>query len=251
MMRRAETEDSADDRVQRPEAAAEPDSARNTTASFGLWPWVELARRSGMSVEEFCDLADVAPTALRDAGMRFSQGVANRVAQLAYDHFGVEAAIAAALTVEAGQFSLLELIARTAATVADGLETGCRFFPLLHSGGTLLHETATDRSHALRWQPPEDFEVHHGYVELTFAVALIGIRRETSNEALFPLEVWFRHEASSQLELHEQVLGPAIRFAMPHDRMVLGADVAALPLTRGNAEIHAAAKKVARSLLDD
>jgi len=251
MMRRAETGDSADDRAQRPQPAAEPESAQNTTASFGLWPWVELARRSGMSVEEFCDLADVAPTAVRDAGMRFSQGVANRVAQLAYEHFGVEAAMAAALTVEAGQFSLLELIARTATTVADGLATGCRFFPLLHRGGQLIHEPAADGAHALRWQPPAEFEVHHGYVELTFAVALRGIRRETSHEALFPLEVWFTHEAPGQLELHEQVLGKAVRFAMPHDRMVLGADMAALPLTRGNAEIHKAAKKVASTLLED
>jgi Arabinose-binding domain of AraC transcription regulator, N-term len=250
-MRTVETEDQADGGGAGPEPAAEPDSARSTTASFGLWPWVELARRSGMSVEEFCDLADVAPAGLRDAGMRFSQSVANRVAQLAYEQFGVEAAMAAALTVEAGQFSLLELIARTATTVAGGLETGCRFFPLLHSGGKLIHERATDGVHALRWQPPADFEVHPGYVELTFAVALRGIRRETAHEELFPVEVWFTHEAPSRLELHEKVLGAAVRFAMPHDRMVLGAEVAALPLKRENAEIHKAAKKVATTLLDD
>lgn len=250
-MRSAEAEEPTEVPVDRPRPGEEPESAQHATASFGLWPWVELARRSGMAIEHFCSLAGVELTALRDTGVRFSQGVANRVAQLAHDHFGAEAAMAAALTVEAGQFNLLELVARSAPTVADGLETGCRFFPLLHSGGQLTHEIAANGSHALRWRPPAEFEVHAGYVELTFAVALVGIRRETGHDALLPLEVWFTHEAPAQLGLHEQVLGKAVRFAMPDDRMVLGAEIAALPLTRKNTEIHTAATHIATDLLQD
>jgi hypothetical protein len=250
-MRSPDAEERSDGPAEGPRPIEEHESAQQATASFGLWPWVELARRNGMPIESFCSLADVEPAALRDPGVRFSQGVANRVAQLAYEHFGPEAAMAAALTVEAGQFNLLELIARSAPTVADGLDTGCRFFPLLHSGGQLTHEIAADGAHALRWSPPADFEVHSGYVALTFAVALLGIRRETGHDELLPREVWFTHAAPGSLELHEQVLGKAVQFARPYDRMVLGPQIAALPLTRQNTEIHSAATHIAKDLLDD
>jgi hypothetical protein len=135
--------------------------------------------------------------------------------------------------------------------VADGLDTGCRFFPLLHSGGQLTHEIAADGSHALRWWSPEEFEVHPAYVELAFAVALRGIRRETGQDAIAPREVWFTHAAPPQLGLYAEVLGRCVRFAMPYDCMVLGADVATLPLTRQNREIHAAAARLAKDLLKD
>lgn len=223
---------------------------RRTTASFGLWPWAELARHNGMPIAQFCELAGVEPSALRDLEVRFTQAVANHVTSLAFEHFGGEAAMAAGMLVEAGQFNLLELIARTAPTVADGMEEGCRFFPLLHDGGKLVHEVAASGEHLLVWQPP-GYEVHHGLVELTFAVAVRGMRRETGVDAFCPLAVWFRHAAPSQQVLHEQLFGCPVQFAMPLDRVLVSAESAALPLTRKNAEVHSAAADVANELLDE
>jgi hypothetical protein len=229
----------------------EPALARLTTASLGLWPFIELARRHGVDLDQFCDEADVALSALRDAGTRFSQADCNRVAEVACAQFGDDAAMAASLTVEAGQFALLELLARTAPTVAHGLAQGCRFFPLLHDGGQLKHERLANGGHALRWYPPEGYVVHRAYVELTFGVSIRGIQRETGKEKLFPSEVWFRHAAPNDRSLYPRVLGKNVRFGMPYDQMTLSAAAAALPLSRHNTEIHKVATALATDLLTD
>jgi hypothetical protein len=224
---------------------------RRTTASFGLWPWAELARHHGMTIAHFCELAGIEPSALRNLDVRFTQAVANRVTALAFEHFGCEAAMAAGMLVEAGQFNLLELIARTAPTVADGMEEGCRFFPLLHDGGKLVHEIATSGEHMIVWRAPDGYEVHHGLVELTFAVSVRGMRRETGVETFHPTAVWFTHAAPSQHALHEQLFGCPVQFGMPQDRLVVSAESAALPLARKNPEVHAAAADVANELLEE
>jgi hypothetical protein len=222
-----------------------------TTASFGLWPWIKLAVSNGESLEDFCDLADIEQSALRDMGVRFSQPVSNRVAQLAYERFGPGAAMQAGLRVEAGQFALLELITRSAPTVKHGLELGCHFFPLLHDGGRLRYEPLSGGRAALRWDPPQSYVVHQGYVELTFAVALLGIRRETTRPDAIPDEVWFRHEAPDDLVLHTRVLGIEPRFGKPEDHVIFGPDMAALRLRRDNAAVHRAAAEAAAAVLDE
>jgi hypothetical protein len=222
-----------------------------TTASFGLWPWVQLAVSKGDSVEQYCQLAGIEQSAVRDLGVRFSQPVSNRVAELAHTRFGPAAAMEAGLLVEAGQFALLELIVRSTPTVRTGLKYGCLFFPLLHDGGHLCYEALAGGRAALRWDPPQSYVVHHGYVELTFAVALLGIRRETARPDARPDEVWFRHEAPDDLSLHTRVLGVEPRFGMPEDHVIFGASMAAMRPTRANATLHRAATDAAAALLDE
>lgn len=233
-------------RVRMPDGGIE-----RTTASFGLWPWVQLAVSKGDSVESFCELASIEQSALRDLGVRFSQPVANRVGQLALTRFGAGAAMEAGLLIEAGQFALLELIVRSLPTVRKGLEYGCTFFPLLHDGGHLSYEALPGGRAALRWDPPQSYVVHHAYVELTFAVALVGIRRETARPDAAPDEVWFRHEAPDDLALHTRVLGVEPRFGMPEDHIIFGASMTALPLTRANAAVHRAAAEAGAAVLDE
>jgi len=239
--------------MERPKARVRaPDGPiERTTASFGLWPWIQLAVSEGERLEDFCALLDIEQSALRDLGVRFSQPVSNRAAQLAFTRFGPGAAMNAALLVEAGQFALLELIARSAPTVKRGLELGCHFFPLLHDGGHLYYEPLMGRRAALRWDPPQSYLVHHGYVELTFAVALLGIRRETARPDAVPDEVWFRHEAPDDRALHTRVLGVEPRFGMPEDHVIFGAAMAALHLTRDNAAVHRAAAEAGAAVLDE
>jgi hypothetical protein len=222
-----------------------------TTASFGLWPWVRLAVSKGDTVEQFCELAGIAQSAVRDLGVRFSQPVSNRVAQLAYTRFGPTAAMEAALLVEAGQFALLELIVRSTPTVRKGLEYGCRFFPLLHDGGHLCYESLDGGRAALRWDPPHSYSVHHGYVELTFAVTLLGIRRETACPDAVPDEVWFRGEVPDELSLYKRVFGVEPRFGMPEDHVIFGASMADLRPSRANAALHSAAAEAGAAALDD
>jgi hypothetical protein len=222
-----------------------------TTASFGLWPWVRLAVSKGDSVEHFCELAGVAQSAVRDLGVRFSQPVSNRVAQLAYTRFGPTAAMEAGLLVEAGQFALLELIVRSTPTVRMGLKYGCFFFPLLHDGGHLCYKALAGGRAALHWDPPQSYVVHHGYVELTFAVTLLGIRRETGCPDAMPDEVWFRHEAPDDLSLHKQALGVEPRFGMPEDHVIFGASMLALRPMRANAELHRAAADAGTAALEE
>jgi hypothetical protein len=222
-----------------------------TTASFGLWPWVQLAVSKGDSVEHFCELAGIEQSAVRDLGVRFSQPVSNRVAQLAYTRFGAAAAMEAGLLVKAGQFALLELIVRSTPTVRKGLAYGCFFFPLLHDGGHLCCESLAESRAALRWDPPQSYVVHHGYVELTFAVTILGIRRETARPDAMPDEVWFRHDAPDDLSLHTRVLGIEPHFGMPEDHVIFGASMAALRPMRANAEVHRAAADAGTAALDE
>jgi hypothetical protein len=155
----------------------------------------------------------------------------------------------AGLLVESGQFALLELIVRSTPTVRKGLEFGCLFFPLLHDGGHLCYEALAGGRAALRWDPPQSYPVHHGCVELTFEVALLGIRRETARPDATPDEVWFRHEAPDDLSLHTRVLGVEPRFGMPEDHVIFSAPVAAMRLTRANAATYRAAVEAGAAAL--
>jgi hypothetical protein len=231
-------------------ASAREPLAERATSSLALWLWVELARRHQMPIERFCQLAGVTAAELRDPETRFSQGVANHVAELAYQHFGRGAAMAAALTVEAGHFNLFELLARTAPTVGHAMADVCRFFSLVHHGGRLVHETSSDGSHTLRWEPP-GYEVHPAYGELTFAVLLLTLRRETGEQSAKPIEIRFRARVPSDLTLHERVFGRVPSFGMPDDRMTFDARVAALSLERKNPALHAVAIRTALELIDD
>jgi hypothetical protein len=231
-------------------ASAREPRGEPTTSSLALWLWVELARRHHMPIERFCQLAGVTVAELRDPEMRFSQGVANHVAELANQHFGRGAGLAAALTVEPGHFNLFELLARSAPTVGHAIADVCRFFSLVHNGGRLVHETASDGSHTIRWQPP-GYEVHAAYGELTFAVLLLTLRRETGDQSARPTEIWFRAPAPSDLTLHERVFGRVPSFDMPEERMTFDARVAALPLARKNPAVHAAAIRTALELIAD
>jgi len=222
-----------------------------TTASLGLWPWVQLAVHAGLDVERFCALAGVTESALRDPAVRFSQPATNRVAEVACASFGASAAMQAALLNEAGHFQLLELIARSMANVREGLQEGCRYFPLLHDGGHLSCEALRDGRVALRWDPPQCYSVHHAYVELTFAVALVGIRRETGQPNAAPDEVWFRHAAPDDAQLYRRVLGAEPCFGMPEDHVIFGARVAALRLTRESSAVHDAAAEAGAAALDE
>ena len=248
---RLDTELEPASRVEKARAHAPDGRIDRTTASFGLWPWVRLAVSKGDSVEHFCELAGIEQSAVRELGVRFSQPVSNRVAELAYTLFGQTAAMEAGLLVEAGQFALLELIVRSTPSVRKGLEYGCLFFPLLHDGGHLCYEPLAGGRVALRWDPPQSYTVHHGYVELTFAVALLGIQRETARPDARPDEVWFRHEAPDDLSFHTDVLGVEPRFGMPEDHVIFGASMAALRPMRANAELCRAAADAGAALLDE
>ena len=222
---------------------------RSTTASFGLWPWVELARRHDIDIERACAAAEIEISQLRQPFARWSQRTCNQIAQFACDTFGSDAAMSAALTVEAGHFQLLELLVRTAPTVGDGLRIGCWFFPLLHDGERIVHERLASGAHAITWTPPSDYTVHHAYVELTFGVTMLGIRREARCEYASATEVSFRRAPAQDTSLYERVLGCRPRFEMHEDRMVLDRRVAALGMVRCNAAVHEQARILAHDLI--
>jgi hypothetical protein len=222
---------------------------REAIASIALWPWVALVCKHDLSIERLAELAHVSVAELRDPGRRFSQAIANQVAELAYQKAGGGAAMEAALTVEAGHFALLEILARTSPSVSAAIALICQFFPLIHDDVRLVHETRPDGVQRLQFVSPSSYVVHHGYVELMFAVLTLGMRRETEQPAVEPGEVWFEHRAPVDHRRFETVFGPRVRFDMPENHMLFDAHVAALPLARKNSDVHAAAVRAASDLL--
>ena len=222
---------------------------KRTTAGYGLWPWVELARRNGVNVERLCENTGVELRQLRQIFVRWPQSVCNRAAQWSCDQFGPEAAMAASLTVEAGQFQLLELLVRTAETVGHGLRIGCWLFPLLHNGGRVVHDRLPGGLHSVTWVPPKDYLVHSAYVELTFGVTVLGIRRETGVSDAAATSVCFHRAAPPELGLYAQVLGCVPEFGAGEDRIVFEPEVANLRMTRRNREVHLKARAIAEELI--
>ena len=233
-----------------PESEALNECTR-TTASFGLWPFVEVLRRNDLPLERVCERIELSAERLRDPGERFTQAAANRLATLAFERLGDSAAVAAALTVEAGHFHLLELITRTAPTVAEGIEACCQFFPLLHDCGKFSCARADDGARTVLWHPPDVCSVHHGYVELTFAVAVLGMCRETGCETLRPARVQFTHAAPAERMLHEQVLGPNLDFGAHQAAITFDAETTRVRFKRSNSAVHAAAVRSANDTLDE
>jgi hypothetical protein len=218
-------------------------------ASIGLWPWVELGRRNGIPIERLAEVSGVRVAELRDPDARLAQGEANRIAELICQQHGPDAGIAAALTVEAGHFTLFELLARTAPTLNDALVEGCRYFSLVHGDARLVYDSPPTGPRIMRLVLPDTYAIHRGFIELTFAVWMVGIRRETAQPFLTPAEVWFRHPAPQETGLYEELLGPGLRFGMPEDHIAFDRATTQAPLSRRNSELHAAAVDAARELI--
>jgi hypothetical protein len=210
---------------------------------------VELARRHGLPIEQLAELAGVRVADLRDPGVRFTQPAANRIADLVCERVGPDAGIKAAEMVEAGHFALFELLARTAPNVGHALAEGSRFFSLIHADVRCVHRVEPDGSHQVRLVLAPDLALHHGFTELTFAIWITSIRRETEQPTVEPCEVWFRHPAPADRAAYDRILGPHIEFGMPEDQIRFPAAVASLPLTRKNPTVHAAALQAARDFL--
>jgi hypothetical protein len=208
-----------------------------------------LAKKHEIPIERIAALAQVAIAELRDPGKRFPQVVANRLAELLYQRVGGSAAMEAAQLVEPGHFALVELLARTSPTVREGMGLTCKFFPLLHDDMRLEHEVRPDGAALLRIVSPPRYPVHHGYIELIFAIVMLGIRRETKQQGVAPLEVWFKHRAPVDRSAFEPVLGPGVRFDMPENRWLLGRQVASLRLARENSIVHRDAIRAAADLM--
>ena len=104
-------------------------------------------------------------------------------------------------------------------------------------------------AHAITWLPPSDYTVHHAYVELTFGVTMLGIRREARYEHASATEGSFRRAAVQDTSLYERVLGCRPRFEMHEDRMLIDRRVAALGMVRCNAEVHEKARILAHELI--
>jgi hypothetical protein len=232
--------------VVRPVLAGDPAA---TIASIALWPWVALASKHELSIDRLAQLAQVSVAELRDPGRRFSQVIANRVAELAYQKAGSGAAMEAALLVQAGHFALIELLARTSPNVREAIALISQFFPLIHGDVTLLHEPRPDGVQRLQFVSPSSYVVHYGYVELMFAVFMLAVRRETEQPTIEALEVWFEHRAPVDRRAFETVFGPRVRFDMPENHLLFDAKVASLPLARKNSDVHAAAVRAASDLL--
>ncbi|HKU39075.1 MAG TPA: AraC family transcriptional regulator ligand-binding domain-containing protein [Polyangiales bacterium] len=227
---------------------AEPTTSR-PIASLALWPFVELARRHGLEVDELAELAGMRVTDLRDPGMRCAQPEANRLADLVCARAGEDCGIRAAETLEAGHFALFELLARTAPTVGQALAQAGRFFSLIHSEVRLAYRVEPDATHIIRTVVPDGLAIHDAYGQLAFAAFTINLRRETEHADMAPLDVWFRQVEPRDRSSFERVLGKQLRFGMPEDRMRFSPETAALPLTRKNPTVHAAAVQAATDFL--
>jgi hypothetical protein len=237
--------------VARLEVVRPGDARRETVTSMALWPWVSLGAKHDLPIERLAQLAQLTVAELRDPGGRFSQVMANRVAELAYQRVGCGAAMEAAKMVEPGHFTLLELLARTSPTVGRGLAMTCQYFPLVHADVRLTHQVRHDGTHCCQFVSPSEYIVHHGYVELIFAVVVLGMRRETEQANAAPVEVWFEHSAPEDRSAFEALFKTEVRFGMPENHLLLDAQTAALPMVRKNSDVHAAAVRAAADLLRD
>jgi hypothetical protein len=237
--------------VTRLEVVRPGDGRRETVTSMALWPWVSLGAKHDLPIERLAQLAQLTVAELRDPGGRFPQMIANRVAELAYQRAGCGAAMEAAKMVEPGHFTLLELLARTSPTVGRGLAMTCQYFTLVHDDVRLRHQVRHDGTHCCQFVVPSDYVVHHGYVELIFAVIVLGMRRESERTNAAPLEVWFEHAAPEDRSSFDALFQTDVRFDMPENHVLLDAQTAALPMVRKNSDLHAAAVRAAADLLRD
>lgn len=220
-----------------------------TIASLALWPWVAMLNKHELPIEDVAHLAHVSVAELRNPDARIVQSIGNRIAELAFHKAGSGAAMEASLMVERGHFALIELLARSSATVGEAMKLVCQFFPLVQDDAQLQLEVRADGSLRLRFEPDATYLMHHGFIELAFAVILLAIRRESEHPALEPVEVWFQHRAPVDRRAFETVLGPHVRFDMPEHHIAFERKVAGLPLTRRNSDVHEAAIQAARDML--
>lgn len=232
------------------EVVAPVGRGRQVMAGVALWPWVELAGRHGLPLAELARLTGVEIAELRDHDRRFDQNVVNRLADIVCGRVGADSGLAAALTAEAGQFALIEVLARTAPTIGLGLVQVSRFFSLIHTEVSLEYLRQPNGDGVLRLQLPTDYEFHYGWVDLVFGACLVTMRREAQQPALAPLELWLRHRAPADRSLYDSVFG-RVRFEMSDDRMLLSRESVELNLRRPNPAVHAAAMAGAKKLVRD
>jgi Arabinose-binding domain of AraC transcription regulator, N-term len=211
-------------------------------STLAVWPWVLLGQRYGIAMREICDATGASEGELRDPGGLVSQRRANRAAELVIGRAGESAAMQAAQAVDPGHFALVELVARSAPTVCEGMARTCEVLPLVHRSGRLSCEVLPDRAF-VHWRCSPEIELHPAYVELMFAVLIQGVRRETGCSEIHYASVWFEHAAPLDPSAHQQMLGP-VRFAMPETRVELSQETLQLRLLRASATAHSSALQV-------
>ena len=220
-----------------------------TTSTLAAWPWVLLAQQQGMTMSEICEATVLTEGELRDPGRYLTQLQANRLAELGFRMLGPVAALRAAQSIDRGHFALAELVMRSAPTVRDGADRACEVFPLIHRYTSLTHLTCSDRSF-LHLNIASGLDVHLGYVELTFAVTLQGVQRETGRDDVRFASTWFTHSGPSDTSEHERFFGP-VRFGMPETRFEMSNALLELPLLRASESAHCRAREVANEALHD
>jgi AraC-like DNA-binding protein len=155
-----------------------------------------------------------------------------------------------------GALGLLGYLMLTSATVHEALALGVRYFALLNDGFELAVEDgsvgeARALALVLRPRPGAEADWPGDHRQLAESV-LLGAQRQVAQlvaREAPALEVRFRHAAPANTREHARLFGAPVRFAQPHDALLLPAAVGDWPVHAAHPALHATLRAQADQLL--
>jgi AraC-like DNA-binding protein len=223
--------------------------AASTSSVMSLRALLEAFARAGGKPAALLRRIGVPAEALREPDDRVPLDALLRAWELAPELVGDDAfGLHVGARLPRGSFGLIEYLARTSATLGEGLERVVRFQRLLHDRARLslalsdAQATISARIADLPGGAPRHFN------EATIT-ALLSTARDMTGVDIVPLEIAFQHAEPGSLAEHRRILRAPVRFGAAQNLVVVPRASLELRLRDADAGLVAVLERCAQHAL--
>jgi len=214
-----------------------------------IWPFARLTTLHPRT-EAILNGARIEPPVFANPDARIPHGVAMKMLAHAVAATGDPAlGLHAGEQIEAGDFDVLESVARSASNLGSAIECMARYYRLVHDAGEItIVDEGPDRV-AVCFRTTDDVPQPPAANDFILAAGITFSKRNATFEP--PLEVRFIHDEPPYAAEYEQVFQTKnLRFRASCNALVLARSRLSMPMRRANPRIAAAFELHARQLLD-
>jgi AraC-like DNA-binding protein len=193
--------------------------------------------------------AGIEPAAFANPDTRIPHRVAMHMLEHAVTATGdLTLGIRAGENIEAGDFDVVEYVARSEKNLRGAIECMARYYRLMHDAGEITIEDDGPDRVALCYRVTDGVPQPPAANDFMLTSAVTFSKRNTAWEP--PLEVRFAHAETKYVKEYERVFECKIRFNAPCNMLIVRRSRLNAPMVRANARIAAAFELHARQLLD-
>jgi AraC-like DNA-binding protein len=210
---------------------------------------VDACDALGLNTDELLAAAELTRAEVSDPDARIPVDKMSALWREAYARAGdPDLALHAAEALPFGAYTVIDFMARTAATIGTAFERISRYFPLINSVVELPIEIAGDHVRVDMVDKRGGNKLPRSYAEYVLAAVVLRTRIAVGVE-LPLIRVELAYEAPADHREHVRIFGCPVQFATERTGFVLSREVWDTPLQRGDSGLAAILERHAQMLL--